>query len=391
MLAWLVAAQVAAFNMAAPNAPAQVPAFAGQTRAPEARAGVAFRVETVADGLELPWGMAALPGGRWLVTERPGRMRVVGKDGQLSAPVKGLLPLDFRGQGGLLDVALDPNFAENGLVYWSYAERNADGTTQTAVARGRLVEGDAPRLEGISRIFRQVPSMDSDKHYGSRLVFGRDGKLFITLGERSIIAGRVQAQRSDGTLGKVVRLNADGSVPKDNPFVGTPGVLPEIWSVGHRNIQAAALHPQTGRLWEVEHGARGGDEVNVVRAGRDYGWPTISYGEEYSGEAIGAGKTAAPGMEQPVYYWDPVVAPSGMAFYTGGLFPAWRGSLFVGGLKVKALVRLVLEGEKVVGEERLLGDVGERIREVAQGPEGALYVLTDSKQGRMLRLVPAAK
>ncbi|WP_439534897.1 PQQ-dependent sugar dehydrogenase [Polymorphobacter sp.] len=387
MLALLIAAQVAAFNQAAPNAPDQKPAFAGQTRAPERAAGVKFKVETVVSGLESPWGMTFLPGGQMLVTEKPGRLRIVRKDGTLSPPVKGLPAVDPAGQGGLLDVALDPGFAKNGLIYWSYAER-ADGKNHSAVARGRLVDGAAPALEGVQRIFRQVPSMDSDKHYGSRLVFAPDGKLFITLGERSILAGRAQARQMDSLLGKVVRLNSDGSVPKDNPFVGKSGVRPEIWSSGHRNIQSAAIHPGTGLLWEVEHGARGGDEVNIVRKGRDYGWPTISYGREYSGGKIGEGRTAAPGMEQPVYYWDPIVAPSGMAFYTGALFPAWKGSLFVGGLKSTALVRLTLEGERVVGEERLLTELGARIRDVRQGPDGAVYVLTDGKQGRMLKLVP---
>ncbi len=391
MLAILIAAQMAAFNAAPPNAEDQRPAFAGQTRAAEVRAGVAFKVETVASGLDTPWGLAFLPGGQQLVTERPGRLRVVRKDGTLSPPVKGLLPLVHDSQGGLLDVVLDPAFAKNGLVYWSYSEPNADGTNHTAVGRGRLVAGPAPEIVGAKRIFRQAPSLKSIRHYGSRLVFAPDGKLFITLGERSTLEGRAQARALDGLLGKVVRLNSDGSVPADNPYAGKAGVRPEIWSRGHRNIQAAAIHPETGALWEAEHGARGGDEVNIARKGRDYGWPSISYGEEYSGEPIGPGKTAAPGMEQPVYYWDPIVAPSGMAFYTASLFPAWKGSLFIGGLRSTALIRLTLDGERVVGEERLLQDLGERIRDVRQGPDGALYVLTDNKRGRLLRLVPVGR
>ncbi|MDP3660020.1 PQQ-dependent sugar dehydrogenase [Phenylobacterium sp.] len=375
-----------------PNAARQSPAFAGQTRAPRAVSGVAFRTVTVAEGLEHPWGMAFLPDGRLLVSERPGRLRIVGVDGALSAPIAGLPAVDARDQGGLLGLTVDPAFADNSLVYWSFAERGADGLTNTAVARGKLITGSsgAYRLEGVQVIFRQKPSMDSTKHYGGRLVFGRDGMLFVTLGERSIVAGRMQAQRMDGLLGKVARIRPDGTVPPDNPFVGKPGVRPEIFSLGHRNIQAAAINPRTGELWEVEHGARGGDEVNVVRAGRDYGWPTITYGEDYSGQPIGQGITAKAGMEQPVYYWDPVIAPSGMTFYEGDLFPAWKGSLFVGGLAGQHLVRLTLDGDRVSGEERLLVELGERIRDVVQGPDGALYVATDADKGRILKLVPGA-
>ena len=329
-----------------------------------------------------------------LVTERPGRLRVVGKDGALSAPVTGLPAMDTRGQGGLLDVVLDPDHAKNRLIYWSYSEPRDGGLNNTAVARGRFVDGATPSVENVEVIFHQSPSLASTMHFGSRLVFARDGKLFITLGERSIEEGRHQAQRMDGLLGKVVRINPDGTIPKDNPFVGKAGVKPEIWSIGHRNIQSAALHPGTGELWEVEHGARGGDELNIVRKGRDYGWPTISYGIEYRGVPITGGITSKDGMEQPAYYWDPVIAPSGMVFYTGDLFPAWKGSVFIGGLASTNLVRLALDGDKVVGEERLLTDLQpkrERIRDVRQGPEGALYLVTDEAQGRLLKLVPAAR
>ncbi|HEY9216550.1 MAG TPA: PQQ-dependent sugar dehydrogenase, partial [Phenylobacterium sp.] len=273
-------------------------------------------------------------------------------------------------------------------VYFAYAEGHDRGLTNTAVARGKLVDGAQPRLEGVQTIFRQTPQLESTMHYGARLVFARDGALYVTLGERSVLPGRVQAQRMDGTLGKVVRINADGSIPKDNPFVGKSGARPEIFSIGHRNIQSAALHPQTGKLWEIEHGTRGGDELNVVEAGKDYGWPTIAYGIEYRGGPIGEGHTAAPGMQQPAYYWDPVIAPSGMVFYGGDLFPAWKGNLFVGALGEKRLVRLVLDGERVVGEEHLIADVGERIRDVVEGPDGALYVATDNDKGRILRLTP---
>jgi glucose/arabinose dehydrogenase len=375
-----------------PNATGQVPAFPGQTRAPERKANVAFDVITVAEGFQNPWSVAFLPGGRMLVTERPGRLRVVGADGVLSATVAGLPAVDARGQGGLLDVALDPGFATNRLIYWSYAEpRSGSGANNTAVARGTFVDGAPPRIDSVEVIYRQTPSLRSTAHFGSRLVFNRDGTLFITQGDRSITEGRMQAQRMDGLLGKIIRLNLDGTIPTDNPLVGKDGVRHEIWSLGHRNVQAAALHPTTGELWEVEHGTRGGDEVNIARKGHDYGWPTIAYGIEYRGGPITDNKTAQEGMEQPRYYWDPVIGPSGMAFYTGSLFPAWKGSLFIGGHATNDLVRLTLDGDTIVGEERLLTDLRpgrERIRDVRQGPDGALYLLTDSSAGRLLKLVP---
>jgi len=379
-------------NVRPPNGTGQTPAFAGQTRAPEQKLGVAFSVVTVSDGLVNPWGIAFLPNGKMLVTERPGRLRVISADGkQMSEPVAGLPAVDGRGQGGLLDVALDPAFQTNQLIYWSYAELRDGGANNTAVARGRFVDGTAPKVENVQVIFHQTPSLVSPLHFGGRLVFARDGKLFVTLGERSITEGRMQAQRMDGLLGKIVRLNPDGSVPTDNPFVGKEGVRPEIWSIGHRNVQAATLHPATGELWEVEHGTRGGDELNVSRKGKDYGWPTIAYGIEYQGPAITGGIQQKDGMEQPRYYWDPVIAPSGMVFYTGRLFPAWQNSVFIGGMGSLNLVRLTLKGEQVVGEERLLQDLQpqrERIRDVEQGPDGALYLLTDSATGRVLKLVP---
>jgi aldose sugar dehydrogenase len=374
-----------------PNAPDQRPAFAGQTRAPVRASNVAFTVVTVTEGLQTPWGMAFLPGGRILVTEKPsGRLRIIGTDGKLSEAIAGLPAVDGRNQGGLFDVAIDPSFATNHLIYWSYAEPRDAGANDTAVARGRLVEDGVPRVEDVQVIFHQPPSLNSTLHFGGRLVFGRDGTLFVTLGERSITEGRMQAQRMDGLLGKIVRINSDGSIPKDNPFAAKEGVRPEIWSFGHRNVQAATLNPTTGELWEVEHGTRGGDEINISRKGKDYGWPTIAYGIEYQGGPITGGITAKEGMEQPLYYWDPVIAPSGMVFYTGDLFPAWKGNLFIGGLGSKSLVRLTINGERVVDEERLLTDMEprERIRDVVQGPDGALYLLTDNAQGRVLKLVP---
>lgn len=372
----------------APNDPAQKPAFQGQTRAPEQKLGVPFNVVPVADGLQNPWSVAFLPDGRLLVTERPGRLRIVKADGTKSEPVAGLPAVDARGQGGLLDVTLDPDYATNRRIYWSYAEPRDNGTNNTAVARGTLVDGAAPRVENVQVIFHQAPSLDSRLHFGSRLVWGRDRTLFVTMGDRSITEGRMQAQRMDGLLGKIARINADGSIPKDNPFVGKAGVPEAMWSLGHRNIQSAALHPTTGELWEVEHGTRGGDELNVARKGKDYGWPTIAYGIEYRGGPITGGIQQQAGMEQPLYYWDPIIGPSGMAFYTGSLFPAWKGSLFIGGHGTRDLVRLSLDGEKITGEERLLVDAKEAIRDVRQGPDGALYLLTDGGNGKLLKLVP---
>ncbi|MCC7125250.1 MAG: PQQ-dependent sugar dehydrogenase [Acidobacteria bacterium] len=371
-----------------PNGAGQTPALPGQTDAPERKLNVAFDVVTVVEGLQNPWSVAFLPGGKMLVTERPGRLRVLGSDGKLSAPVTGLPEVDARGQGGLLDVALDPNFGRNQTIYWSYSEPRGGGVNNTAVAKGVFVDGTAPRVDNVQVIYHQAPSLASPLHFGSRLIFGRDGTLFITQGERSITEGRMQAQKMDGLLGKIVRINTDGSVPKDNPFVGKDGVRPEIWSLGHRNIQSAALHPTTGELWEVEHGTRGGDEINIARKGKDYGWPTTAYGIEYRGGPITGGITQKEGMEQPLYYWDPVIGPSGMVFYTGNLFPAWKGSLFIGGHATNDLVRLTLDGDKVAGEERLVKDLDERLRDVRQGPDGALYVLTDATSGRLYKIVP---
>jgi glucose/arabinose dehydrogenase len=345
----------------------------------------AVGVDTVARGLDHPWGLAFLPDGRMLVTERPGRLRIVDRSGRLSEPVAGVPKVAAVGQGGLLDVALDPRFADNRFVYLSYAEPGTGGSAGTTVARGRLA---ATRLEDVQVIYRQAPKAASAAHFGSRLVFAGDGTLFVTQGDRLTERGRAQ-DLSDG-IGKIVRINRDGSVPPDNPFVGRTGARPEIWSYGHRNVQGAALHPQTGQLWTAEHGARGGDELNRVEAGKNYGWPVITYGVDYSGAKIGEG-TAKPGMEQPVYYWDPVIAPSGMTFYTGDELRGWRGSLLIGSLRPGLLVRLTFENGRVVREERYLGERRERIRDVRQGPDGRVYLLTDSSDGRILRVVPPAR
>jgi glucose/arabinose dehydrogenase len=321
-----------------------------------------------------------------LVTEKPtGRLFIVTPDGKRSPPVEGLPRVDGRGQGGLLDVALGRDFAQSGLVYWTYYEPRKGGNG-LAVARARLVDGPRPRVEGVEVIFRMQPTLDSTMHAGGRLVWAPDGTLFVTLGERSILEGRVQARDLRSDLGKIVRLEPDGSIPKDNPFVGREGARPEIWTLGHRNVLGAALDAQ-GRLWIGEMGPRGGDELNLVQKGKDYGWPTIGYGEEYDGRPIHA-SPQGPGMEQPVYYWDPVISPSGMVIYSGDLFPEWKGNVFLGGLSSQALVRLVLKDDRVVGEERLLHDLRSRIREVVQGPDGALYLLTDASDGKLLKVTP---
>jgi aldose sugar dehydrogenase len=371
---------------APPNVPEFKPAFPGQTRAPAVKTRTALKVTELASGFNRPWAIAFLPDGRFLVTEKPtGNLYIVTAQGKKSPAVAGLPKVDGRGQGGLLDVEVAPDYAQSRLIYWTYYEPR-EGGNGLAVARAKLVDGAAPKIDGLQVIFRMQPTLESTLHAGGRLVFTPDGKLFVTLGERSILPGRVQAQDLGSHFGKIVRINPDGSVPKDNPFVDRKGARPEIWSSGHRNVLSAVLDDKN-RLWEVEMGPRGGDELNLVERGKDYGWPTIGYGEEYSGAPIHQ-KTQAPGMEQPVYYWDPVISPSGMAFYTGTLFPEWRGNIFIGGLSSQALVRLVLKDDRVVGEERLLMDLGARIREVVQGPDGALYVLTDAANGRLLKVTP---
>ena len=340
-------------------------------------------VRVVASGLEHPWGMAFLPNGRILVTERPGRLRIVSDGEVLPEPVGGLPEIAAHGQGGLLDVALHPEFAGNGLVYLSYAGQDVEGYG-TEVVRGRL-DGDV--LRDTEVIFRAEPKSAGGRHFGSRLVFDGAGDLFITLGDRG---ERYRAQDLGDHAGSVVRLADDGGVPADNPFTGRAGARGEIFSLGNRNVQGAALHPETGELWAHEHGPQGGDELNVIRAGVNYGWPVITYGVEYGiGTAIGEG-TSKQGMAQPLHYWVPSIAPSGMTFYTADRFPAWRGNLFVGSLKFRQLVRLVLEGEEVVHEERMLDEVLGRIRDVRQGPDGLLYLLTDAPDGVLARIEPAA-
>ena len=339
-------------------------------------------VETVASGLSHPWGLVFLPDRRMLVTERDGRMRIIDRQGRLAAPLQGLTGVTARGQGGLLGLALDPEFAANRTLYYCHAETSGGGLV-SAVSKAKL-SADETALEGAAVIFRQETPGSDSRHFGCRLVFDRQGALFVTLGDR----GNMSTSAQDGatTIGKIARITRDGAPAPGNP--GLNGWKPEIWSIGHRNIQGAALHPVTGKLWTAEHGARGGDEINTPEAGKNYGWPVITYGRDYSGLKIGEG-THKAGMEQPIYYWDPSIAPSGLTFYTGSRFPAWRNSIFTGGLAGQILARLETDGEKVIREERLLKELGERIRDVKEGPDGLIYLLTDESRGRILRIKPA--
>ncbi len=357
----------------------------GAPASPQPRpiAGV-VRAEPFARGLEHPWALEFLPDGRLLVTERPGRLRLVARDGTVSAPLAGVPPVHAQGQGGLLDVAVDPDFAANATIFLSYAEPDDEGRAGTAVARARL---DGLALRDVQVIHRQRPKVAGGGHYGSRIVFANDGTLFVTQGDRMNF--RERAQRLDQGMGKFIRINKDGSIPADNPFVGRDDAQPETWSYGHRNGQAATLDRTTGRLWTVEHGARGGDELNHPERGKNYGWPVITYGRDYSGARIGEG-TAKAGMEQPVYYWDPVIAPSGMTFYTADAIPGWKGSLLIGSL-AGSLVRLELRDGVVVKEERHLDELRQRIRDVTQGPDGMVYLVTDSPSGAVLRVSPVTR
>jgi glucose/arabinose dehydrogenase len=377
-------AQCTPLETRAPNARDQRPAFAGQTRTCGVKSNVAFDVSVVATGLQKPWSVEPLPGGDYLITEKPGRLRIVSRSGALGDPIEGVPAVDARGQGGLLDVALSPTFATDRTIFWSFSEPR-EGGNGTSIARGAL-SPDRKSLRDVRVIFRVMPTYNGTMHYGSRLMFGPDGMLYATFGERSNNETRPYAQRLDSHLGKVIRIRPDGSVPPDNPFVGQRDAKPEIWSIGHRNPQAAAFDA-SGQLWEIEHGTNGGDELNRIEKGKNYGWAEVGYGLEYSGRPL-PGPTQKAGTEQPVYYWDPVIAPSGAQFYTGDAFPAWKNSLFIGALKEQRLVRLVIENGRVTGEEHLLTDRGHRIRDVKQGPDGALYVVTDDEKGELWRIAP---
>lgn len=361
------------------------PAFAGQTRAPY-EPSAPFNVVTVTDQLRAPWSMAFLPGGKMLVTEKPGAMRIVDAAGNVSEPLRNVPKVYYSQQVGLLDLALDKDFARNHRIFFSFCELVGEKMTNIAIASATLDEAGGA-LADVRVIFRALPALPSSNagNAGGRLAVGRDGNLFMTVGDRSQMAIWDKAQRLDTHLGKIVRVTPEGRPAPGNPFLRTPGALPEIYSLGHRSEQGLAFDTR-GQLWETEHGARGGDELNAIRSGGNYGWPVIAHGINYYGDLINGGLTEKAGMEQPRYYWSPVIAPSGLAFYKGNMFPRWRNSVFVGGLHGTMLARLSLQGQKVVGEEPLMFDLKNRVRDVRIAPDGAVYVLTDD--GKMLKLVP---
>ena len=363
-------------------------AFPGQASPQPTPTQGIVRAETIAEGFNHPWGLAFLPDGRIMVTERSGEMRIVSRDGQKSAPLTGVPAVVARGQGGLLDIAVDPDFQRNRTIFFSYSEPGEGNTAGTSVARARLAAGDAG-LEDVRVIYQQQPKLPGAGHFGSRIVFNRDGTLWVTQGDRQSPSNRQGVQDLTKLQGKIVRINKDGTVPKDNPFVGRADARPEIWSYGHRNVQAAAIHPETGELWSVEHGPRGGDELNNPKPGKNYGWPIICYCVDYSGQKMAENEgTAKEGLEQPVYYWDPVIAPSGMAFYTGDRYPGWKGSLLIGSMGTLSMVRLTMVNGRVTSEQRFLSGVG-RVRDIQQGPDGLLYLVTDADNGKLVRVVPA--
>jgi len=365
-----------------PNSPQYRPAFVGQTRVAGVKTQTPLNIQILSNDLKKPWAVISLPDGRLLITEKGGTFRIATTVGALSAPITGAPKVDDRGQGGLLDVALDPDFSNSRIIYWAFSEP-VQGGNHTAVAKGRL-SNDEATIENAKVIFQALPTYDGNKHYGSRLAFDKNGYLFVTTGERSDIIMRPKAQHLDAAVGKILRITKDGKAAPGNPFANTAGALPEIWSLGHRTPQGLDFHPETGELWESEMGPRGGDEINIIKPGVNYGWPTITYGIEYSGKTIGDGITQKAGLEQPTYYWDPVQSPSGITFYSGKLIPEWKNNLFVGGLSSKHIARLVIVNNKVVGEERLLEDQNQRFRDVGQGNDGALYAVTD--EGRLYRI-----
>ncbi|GAB2458090.1 glucose dehydrogenase [Hymenobacter qilianensis] len=370
------------------NVPGQRPTFAGQTRAKGVKSTAAFEVTVLAKGLKNPWAVEPLPTGDLLITEKPGMLRIVSATGKVGEPIKGLPEIYVSGQGGLLDVALSPNFKTDQTIYWSFSEPRGDKGNATSVAKG-VLSADRRSLSQVKVIFRALPAYDGDMHYGSRLAFGPDGMLYVSLGERSDKEIRPQAQQMNSHMGKTLRITPDGKPAPDNPFIKQAGALPEIWTVGQRNVQATAFDAQ-GQLWSVDMGPQGGDELNRLEGGKNYGWPLVTFGEEYSGEPVPNSVTTKQGFVDPVYYWDPVIAPSGAQFYTGAAFPAWRGNLFVGALKDRELVRLQIENGRVTGEERLLSDRKQRVRDVKQGPDGALYVVTDEADGELWKIAPQA-
>ena len=357
----------------APNADYK-PAFEGQTRVKAVKTTTAYKVEKIAENLGGPWAVAPMPDGRLLITINSGYMEIRNADGTLAKKITGFPKVEDAGQGGLLDVALDPDFAQNKTIYWSFSEKQGKGNL-TSVAKGQL-SADETTIQNPTVIFRATPALDSKLHFGSRLIFDKDGNLFVSAGERSILEGRKQAQWLNAGLGKVFKITKEGKPAPGNPFIGQKDAMPEIYAYGMRNPQSLDINPVTGQLWEAEFGPRGGDEVNIIEAGKNYGWPIITYGIEYSGSKIGDSIQQKEGLEQPVYYWDPVISPGGMVFYTGNGIPEWKNNLFIGGLSSMHIVRLVIENNKVVGEERLLEDKKERFRDVAQSND-VLYAVTD--------------
>ena len=358
------------------------PAFDGQTRIAGVKTETPYSVTTLTSDLDSPWAVVELPDGRLAITEKGGTMRIVTKEGAVSEAVTGFPEVDDRNQGGLLDVAPAPDFETSRMLYFSLAERASQGSL-TAVGKGRLSD-DESVIENFTIIYRAIPYFDNSMHFGSRLTFNDAGNIFVTTGERSSIETRYNSQKLETAHGKVLHITPDGQPVDGNPFLNTPGALPEIYSYGHRNPQGLDIHPATGDIWISEMGPRGGDEINLIEPGKDYGWPSITYGIEYNGNTIGDGITQHEGMEQPVYYWDPVLSPSGMTFYSSNVIPEWENNLFIGGLSSRHIARLVFRDNKVVGEERLLEDQNERIRDIEEGADGALYAVTDS--GKLFRI-----
>ncbi|MBT1684948.1 PQQ-dependent sugar dehydrogenase [Dawidia soli] len=358
------------------------PAFEGQTRIDGVLTTTEYESRIITSDLDAPWGVTSLPDGRLLITEKGGTMRIVTATGTVSSAITGIPDVNSAGQGGLLGLCLDPQFASNRMVYWAFSE-NVSGGTVTSVAKGRLAD-DETKIENATVIYRVTPAYPSDLHYGGRVIFDGSGNLFLSTGERSVLPTRPLAQSVESSLGKIVRITTDGQPASGNPTFSGDGALPELYSIGHRNPQGIARHPETGDLWELEHGPRGGDEVNRIRAGVNYGWPTITYGIEYSGATIGDGIQQKEGMEQPVYYWDPVISPSGITFYKGDRVPEWKNNLFISSLSAKHIARLVMEDNRVVGEERLLASENQRFRDITQGTDNALYAVTD--EGRLYRI-----